>query len=178
MLNLAPGGLPPCWPLPHPLLPVRTRWSPVTELHRRYPAFAGLPCLCEGSIFVIPAGRSPGRLRPAVSRCACARCYESRHSGASSGLPDLGDPFGVIVLILRGRVLQMLWHLKEACGRGVPSQHVHHARLLIGRRTPKAAVWRDFMPGLVSNTDTPSEESAVSGRPMIAELRIVARKGL
>ncbi len=42
----------------------------------------------------------------------------------------------------------------------------------------KAAVWRDFMPGLVSNPDTQSEESAVPGRPMTAELRIIARKGL
>jgi hypothetical protein len=42
----------------------------------------------------------------------------------------------------------------------------------------KAEVWRDFMPGLVSDTDTQSEESAVPGRPMTAALRVIARNGL
>jgi len=42
----------------------------------------------------------------------------------------------------------------------------------------KAEVWRDFMPGLLSDTDTQSEESAVPGRPMTAALRVVARNGL
>jgi hypothetical protein len=42
----------------------------------------------------------------------------------------------------------------------------------------KAQVWRDFMPGSLSDADTQSPESAVPGRPMIAALRVIARNGL
>jgi len=42
----------------------------------------------------------------------------------------------------------------------------------------KAQVWRDFMPGFLSDTATQSQESAVPGRPMIATLRVIARNGL
>jgi hypothetical protein len=42
----------------------------------------------------------------------------------------------------------------------------------------KADVWRDFMPGLLSDTDTQSEDSAVSGKPMTAALRVIVRNGL
>jgi hypothetical protein len=41
----------------------------------------------------------------------------------------------------------------------------------------EAEVWRDFMPGWVPS-DTQSEEPNVPGKPMTAELRVVARNGL
>jgi hypothetical protein len=42
----------------------------------------------------------------------------------------------------------------------------------------EAHVWRDFMPGLLSDTATHSQESGVQGRPMTATLRVIARDGL
>ena len=42
----------------------------------------------------------------------------------------------------------------------------------------EAHVWRDFMPGLLSDTAARSQESEVRGRPLTATLRVIARDGL